>query len=138
MIYYSLLKISNKKSPLGKVGKTKSLRKDYKNFIHFLQKIKFLCMIPMTMISGANMTRTKKLELTSTKTKNNPVNNFSFLREGEFLESSPHPKIEFISQTKYRNMSIAELEKALEVALQKYWNQHNIYHKFFEPYSRNS
>ncbi|MBB1554600.1 hypothetical protein HG442_004330 [Candidatus Gracilibacteria bacterium] len=89
------------------------------------------------MNSGANMTPMKKLELTSMKTKNNPVNNFRFLGEGECLESSPNPKIQFISHTKYQNMSIAELEKALETALQKYWNQHNIYYKFFEPYARN-
>lgn len=83
------------------------------------------------------MTRTKKLELTNMKTTNNPVNNFRFLREGEFLKNSPHPKIQFISHKKYQNMTVVELEKSLETALQKYWNQHNIYYKFFEPYARN-
>lgn len=94
-------------------------------------------MTHMTTNSGANTTPTKKLASTSTKMQNNPVNNFRFLREGEFLKNSPHPKIQFISHKKYQNMSIAELEQALEIALQKYWNRHNIYYKFFEPYARN-
>ena len=94
-------------------------------------------MIHTTTIFGEDTTLTKKQELISTKTKNNPVNNFRFLREGEFLESSPHPKIQFISHKKYQNMTVVELEKSLETALQKYWNRHNIYYKFFEPYARN-
>lgn len=72
----------------------------------------------------------KKLESTSMKTKNNPASSFLFLREEEFLENSPHPKIQFISHKQIQTASRDELEKRFIELMSDDWVLYKIFNNF--------
>ena len=90
-----------------------------------------------TMNSGENTTHTKKPESTNMKTKNNLVSSFQFLKDGEFLENSPNPKIQFISQISLRKMTKQQLESRLEALCANNWIFYKTFNNFFNYHIEN-
>lgn len=58
------------------------------------------------------------------------MNNFSILKEWEFFEKSPHPKITFISRKSTKSLTKIELEERFSELMSDDWVLYKIFNNF--------